>query len=151
MTRLPAATTSSAPALPARLRMVVTRLARRLRQQGDAAASPTQLAALATIERDGPITFGELATIERVRPPTITAAVGRLEEQQLVQRRTDSRDRRVARVEITAHGRRLLAQSRSRKTAYLERQLAALGSDERATLERAAEILERVLEDEERP
>lgn len=140
----------TAPALPSRLRMVVTRLARRLRQQGEAPASPTQLAALATIERDGPLTFGALAAIERVRPPTITAAVGRLEEQGLVHRRTDARDRRVARVEITNQGRRLLAQSRSRKTAYLERQLAALSAGERATLERAAGILERVLE-EERP
>jgi DNA-binding MarR family transcriptional regulator len=148
MTRSPTTTEPVAPALPGRLRMVVTRLARRLRQQTGAAASPTQLAALATIERDGPLTLGALAAIERVRPPTITAAVGRLEEQRLVHRRTDPRDRRVSRVEITSQGRRLLAQSRSRKTAYLERQLAALTSDERDTLERAADILERVMEKE---
>jgi DNA-binding MarR family transcriptional regulator len=148
MTRSPTATEPIAPALPSRLRMVVTRLARRLRQQGEAAASPTQLAALATIERDGPLTLGALAAIERVRPPTITAAVGRLEEQGLVDRRADARDRRFAHVEITSQGRRLLAQSRSRKTAYLERQLAALTADERDTLERAAAILERVLEEE---
>ena len=148
MIRTTAATAPVAPALPSRLRMVVTRLARRLRQQGESAASPTQLAALATIERDGPLTLGALAAIERVRPPTITAAVGRLEEQGLVHRRPDARDRRVARVEITRHGRRLLAESRSRKTAYLEQQLAALSADERATLTRAATILERVLEKE---
>src|SRR5712691_12800757 len=114
MTPIPdtAETIADAPALPARLRMVVTRLARRLRQQGESAASPTQLAALATIERDGPLTLGALAAIERVRPPTITAAVGRLEEQGLVHRRIDARDRRVARVAITSHGRRLLAESR---------------------------------------
>ena len=128
--------------------MVVTRLARRLRQQGEPAASPTQLAALATIEREGPLTLGALAAIERVRPPTITAAVGRLEEQRLVHRRTDAHDRRVAHVEITSRGRRLLAQSRSRKTAYLESQLAALTAEERNTLERAAAILERLLEKE---
>lgn len=148
MTRSTAATEPVAPALPSRLRMVVTRLARRLRQQGESAASPTQLAALATIERDGPLTLGTLAAIERVRPPTITAAVGRLEEQGLVHRRIDARDRRVARVAITSHGRRLLAESRSRKTAYLEQQLAALSADERATLSQAATILERVLERE---
>ena len=148
MTRSPTTTEPVAPALPGRLRMVVTRLARRLRQQGESAASPTQLAALATIERDGPLTLGALAVIERVRPPTITAAVGRLEEQGLVRRRTDARDRRVARVEISSRGRRLLAESRSRKTAYLEQQLAALSADERATLARAATILERVLEKE---
>ena len=148
MTQSPTTEPATAPALPSRLRMVVTRLARRLRQQGEASASPTQLAALATIERDGPLTLGALADIERVRPPTITAAVGRLEERGLVRRRIDARDRRVARVEITPQGRRLLAQSRSRKTANLERQLEALTADERDTLERAAEILERVLEKE---
>jgi DNA-binding MarR family transcriptional regulator len=148
MTRAPAPARVDAPVLPARLRLVVTRLARRLRQQGETAASPTQLAALATIERDGPITLGDLAAVERVQPPTITAAVGRLEEQQLVRRRADTRDRRVARVEITAAGRRLLAHARSRKTEYLERQLAALSPDERAALERAVPILERVLEEE---
>jgi DNA-binding MarR family transcriptional regulator len=148
MTRAPAPTRVDAPVLPARLRLVITRLARRLRQQGETAASPTQLAALATIERDGPITLGDLAAVERVQPPTITAAVGRLEEQQLVRRRADTRDRRVARVEITAAGRRLLAHTRSRKTEYLERQLAALSPDERAALERAVPILERVLEEE---
>ena len=148
MTRTAAAASPTATALPGRLRMVVTRLARRLRQQAESAASPTQLAALATIERDGPLTLGALAAIERVRPPTITAAVGRLEEQGLVRRRTDPRDRRVAHVEITAPGRRLLAESRSRKTAYLERRLAALMPGERRTLEQAAGILERVLEEE---
>src|ERR1700730_10127182 len=139
MTRSTTATEPVA-ALPSRLRMVVTRLGRRLRQQGESAASPTQLAALATIERDGPLTLGTLAAIERVRPPTITAAVGRLEEQGLVHRRIDARDRRVARVAITSHGRRLLAESRSRKTAYLERQLAALSADDGATISRAATI-----------
>jgi DNA-binding MarR family transcriptional regulator len=135
-----------APALPTRLRLAVTRLARRLRQQAETEASPTQLAVLATVERDGPITLGELAAVERVQPPTITAAVGRLEQRGLVQRRTDPDDRRVARVEITPEGRRLLEQSRSRKTAYLERRLAALSAHERVTLERAAGILERLVE-----
>jgi DNA-binding MarR family transcriptional regulator len=139
-------TTAPEPGLPARLRLAITRLARRLRQQGEPAVSPTQLSALATIERDGPLTLGTLAAVERVQPPTITAAVGRLEQRELVRRSTDAADRRVARVEITPAGRRLLEQSRSRKTAYLERKLADLSPDERDTLERAAAILERLLE-----
>lgn len=132
--------------LPDRLRLAVTRLARRLRQQGDADASPTQLSALATIERRGPITLGELATAERVQPPTVTAAIQRLETQGLVRRRTDEADRRVVRVEITAPGRKLLARHRSLKTAYLARRLRSLTAEERATLERASEILDRLLE-----
>ena len=125
--------------------MVVTRLARRLRQQGEASASPTQLAALATIERDGPLTLGALAAIERVRPPTITAAVGRLEERGLVRRRIDAH-RRAARVEITPRAGACSRRAAPRKTAYLERQLARLTP--MSVFERAAEILERVLEKE---
>ncbi|MBA2326124.1 MAG: MarR family transcriptional regulator [Actinobacteria bacterium] len=134
--------------LAERLRLVITRLARRLRQQAEAPISPTQSAALATIERRGPLTLGELAETERVQPPTITAAVGRLEEQGLVERHRDPDDRRVTRVQVTDAGRRLLAETRSRTSAYLERRVGELSGRDRATLERAAAILERLLEDQ---
>jgi DNA-binding MarR family transcriptional regulator len=136
------------PDLPTRLRLVVTRLARRLRQRAEASLSPTQAAVLATIDRRGPLTLGELAEAERVQPPTITAAVDRLENQGLVRRRREAADRRVVEVQITAAGRDLLDQARSRKSAYLEQRLASLSARDRATLERAAAILERVLEEE---
>ncbi len=135
--------------LAERVLLAVTRLARRLRQHGDAGdASPTQVSALATIDRRGPITLGELATAERVQPPTITAAIDRLEGQGLVRRRTDEQDRRVVRVEITAVGRKLLARNRSSKTAYLAKRLRALSPEEAATLQEAAVILDRLLERE---
>jgi len=150
-----AAPTGSVPSAPAagpagdlaeRLRLAITRLARRLRQEGDTDASPTQLSALATIERRGPITLGELATAERIQPPTVTAAIDRLETQGLVRRQVDDADRRVTRVAVTADGRKLLARQRSRKTAYLARRLRALTPDEHATLDAAAAILDRVLD-----
>jgi len=135
--------------LAPRLRLAVTRLARRLRQQADLpGVSPTQVSALSTIERDGPLTLGELAGLERVQPPTITSAVARMEEQGLVLRQVDERDRRIHRVEITTAGRKLLDKSRSRKNAYLERRLHALTDDERATIERAAVLLEAILEED---
>jgi DNA-binding MarR family transcriptional regulator len=133
---------------PERLRLVVTRLARRLRQQVDTSISPTQQSALATVERRGSLTVGELAAIERVQPPTITAAVTRLTDQGLVARRSDPHDGRVVRVEITAAGRRLLQRIRSRKNAYLERRLRTLSPEEIETLDAAAGILERVLEED---
>ena len=131
-----------------RLRLAVTRLARRLRQHADVAVSPTQLAVLATLERRGLITLGELAAAERVQPPTITAAVARLEAAGFVGRRADPDDRRVARAAITPAGKSLLAGSRSAKAAYLARRLAPLTPDERATLIEAVGLLERMLEDE---
>jgi len=141
-------TTETETDLPERLRLAVTRLARRLRQQAETDASPTQLSALATIERRGPITLGDLAACERIQPPTVTAAIGRLEQQGLVLRRPDEDDRRIARVEITGAGRKLMARQRSRKTAYLARRLRGLAPREREVLAEATTILDRVLEDD---
>src|SRR4051794_39949556 len=61
------------------LLVMVTRLARRLRRLNDDGISPTQRSILTTLEKHGPLTHGDLADAERVRPPTITAAVDRLE------------------------------------------------------------------------
>jgi DNA-binding MarR family transcriptional regulator len=134
--------------LPARLRLVVTRLARQLRQRAVVDLTPSQISALATIERAGPVTLGELAALERVQPPSVTVVVTRLEEKGLVVRRQDPQDRRVVRVETTKDGRRLLARSRSRKDAELDRRLRRLSDEERATLASAAAILERLVEPE---
>jgi len=135
--------------LAARLRLSVTRLARRLRQKSDVEATASQISALATIERLGPLTIGELSTAERVQPPSMTRIVAGLEELVLIQRQTDERDRRVARVRVTPIGQRLLERSRSKKNAYLAARLGSLSDDERAALARAADILERLLESDE--
>jgi DNA-binding MarR family transcriptional regulator len=129
-----------------RLRMVVARLSRRLRQEANEGATPSQLAALATVERHGPITLGDLAGHERVRPPTMTRIVAGLEETRLVRREIDPSDRRVARVTITSEGTRLLARSRTRKDAFLASLLEQLEPDELAIVERAVPILERLVE-----
>src|SRR3954452_651844 len=137
--------------LAPRLRLAITRLGRRLRRQADLpGVSPTQISALATVERAGPVTLGELATLEGVRPPTITAAIARMEEDGLVVRTVDERDRRINRVAVSPAGAKLLAKSRSRKNAYLERQLRELPGEDRAVLARAASILEALLEDDPR-
>ena len=129
------------------LLMVVTRLARRLRRLADDGISPTMRSILNTLEKQGPLTHGELAASERVKPPTITAAVDRLEQDGLVNRVRCDQDRRVTRVEISDAGRDLLDQGRRQRTAYLERRLRALSADDRAALAAAAPALERLLDD----
>ena len=130
------------------LLMVVTRLARRLRRVAAAdGVTPTQRSILTTLERRGPLTHGELASAERVRPPTITVAVDRLEEQGLAVRNRDDADRRVARVALTDAGRTLLADARRERTAYLEQRLRALSPADRAAIAAAAPALARLLED----
>ena len=127
------------------LRLAVTRMARRLRQLADSDLSPSQLSALSTIERRGPMTLGELAAAEGVQPPTVTGAVTRLEEAGLVARATHERDRRVSMVAVTSAGLERLRRSRRAKEAFLARGLASMPEEDRATLARASALLEGML------
>lgn len=136
--------------LAARLRLVITRTARRLRQQVGTDLGPSQTAALATIERHGPLTPSELAEIERVQRPTATRIVARLEDAGLVDRVADPTDGRSFTVSVTGDGRALMNKLRTRKNAYLARRIRGLDEEDLATLDRAAEILEDLLEGERR-
>ncbi len=132
--------------LASRLRVDLARVARRLRQAADSGLSPSQTSALATIERRGPMTPSELAAVERVQRPTVTRLVVRLSELGLVSRTPDPADGRSTLLAVTAAGSSLLADARTRKDVFLSERLAGLSAADRATLERAAELLEGMLE-----
>src|SRR6187200_1072562 len=140
--------TRSTGAVAVSLRLAVTRTARRLRQEAASELSPSLLSALATLDRHGPLTPSELAARERVQRPTMTRILARLQEAGLVDRAADPVDGRSALVSASPAGRALLARARTRKDAFLARRMRALDADDRATLDRAAEILERLLEAE---
>jgi DNA-binding MarR family transcriptional regulator len=133
--------------LAARLRLAVTRLSRQLRQQVVGGLTPSQLAALATVERLGVPSLGELAAAEQVRPPSMTRIVESLVGAGLVERVVDSSDRRFARVRLTGEGRRTLQRTRSRKTAFLVRRLERLPAAERGALEDLVTLLEHLVEE----
>ena len=133
-----------ATALAARLRLAVTRLARRLRQEAEAGVTPSMLSALSSAERQGSLTMRDLCHVEQVQPPTMTRIVAALVEAGLVVREQDTADGRVAWVTVTTEGRRLLERSRRRKEAYLAKSLRSLEPEELRTLEAAAQILERL-------
>jgi DNA-binding MarR family transcriptional regulator len=133
------------PDLAGQLRLTVVRAARRLRQEAGTDLSPSLTAALSTVERHGPLIPSELAARERVQRPTATRVLARLEEQGLIERMPDPRDGRSSLVTVTTAGRELLAELRTRKTAFLAARIETLTAEERATLERASDILERML------
>ncbi|HEY2602642.1 MAG TPA: MarR family transcriptional regulator [Thermoleophilaceae bacterium] len=135
--------------LSPRLRLAITRTARRLRQEADAGLSPSLTAALSTLERHGPLTPSRLAEIERIQRPTATRLVAKLEEQGLVEREPDPEDGRVCHVAVTREGRELVKRMRNRKNAFLSKRLRNLHEDDLRTLERATAILEAILEDPE--
>lgn len=131
--------------LAAELQREVGRLRRRLVTERPAdAISPGALAVLGTLERQGSMSIGQLAEVERVRPSSMTSTVNALELSGLVSRRRPPEDRRVALAQITTLGRRQLAQGRRVGDDWLARQIATLGSDERAALRRAVPLLERI-------
>ena len=121
-------------------------MARRLRQEAGVDLGPSQVAALATVERHGPLSPSELAEIERIKRPTATRIVRHLEDGGLLERVRDPQDGRASILSITGEGRALLKRLRERKTAYLAKRLASLNTEDRRTLERAAELLEGMLE-----
>jgi DNA-binding MarR family transcriptional regulator len=143
-------TISTESELPARLRLVIARTARRLRQEAGDGLSPSLTAALATIENHGPLTPSALAEAERIQRPTATRVLRRLEEEGLIARTTDPADGRSATVAVTREGRALLKRLRSRKNAYLARRLRDLPPEDLESLERAAGVLERLLDGERR-
>ncbi|MDQ1366462.1 MAG: hypothetical protein QOE57_2504 [Acidimicrobiaceae bacterium] len=138
-------TTPIVDVLPSQLRLTVMRLSRRLRQEAGADITLSQLSALSTVERRGPVSLKELADVERITPPSMTRISTCLEERGLVMRTVDAADRRVARLAITDSGLELLAKTRSRRDAYLAARLQALAPHELATLTDALPILERLV------
>ena len=121
-----------------------------MRQEAGDELSPSIMAALATIENRGPLTPSELAEFERIKRPTATRVLRRLEDDGLIERTADPSDGRSAVVSVTREGAALLKKLRSRKNAYLARRLRELPDEDVETLSRAAAVLERLLDGERR-
>src|ERR1700742_4878846 len=102
-----------------RLRVALARLSRRLRRHEVAGLTPTQLAALATVERAGPMRLGDLAAAEGVAPSTLTRIVSVLEDLGYVRRDADPRDARASPLAVTPRGHETLEQLRDEGTAML--------------------------------
>jgi DNA-binding MarR family transcriptional regulator len=142
-TSAPSATSpETSEEIAGRLRLSATRLARRLRQEAHTGLSPSQLSALAAVERHGPLTLGALADHEQVAPPSVTRVVAKLETDGFLTRQPDPADRRVTRVVVTTKGRNLLSTSRRRKTTWLATRLESLDPEARACLAEALDALD---------
>jgi DNA-binding MarR family transcriptional regulator len=126
----------------ARLRLVVSRLARQLRQHATGGLTPSQFSALTTIDYRGTLRLGELAAAESVAPPTITRVVGALVEAGLVERRGDPDDARSALVAVTDAGRAAMRAVRAERTALLARRFRRLSPEQREQLPDALNLLQ---------
>jgi DNA-binding MarR family transcriptional regulator len=130
-----------------RLHSAAIHLLRRARR-GDplTGATPAQLSALSVL-MSGPKTLGDLAAAEQVRAPTISRLAAEMERIGLIRRRPDPNDARVARVEMSAKGRRALTKGRELRISDIEARVRRLGASELDTLEKAVQVIEGMLRD----
>jgi DNA-binding MarR family transcriptional regulator len=135
---------SSAVEVADRLHSAAIHLLRRVRKQ-DTGEGPARLSALSVLVFGGPMTLGQLAAAEQVRPPTMTRIVTGLEQGGLALRTADPLDARRVRICATAKGVRLLQRGRKRRIEYLAHHLGVLSGEELETLRKAVAALEKVL------
>ena len=132
-------------ALASALRLSVMRLARRMRaQRAETSLTLSQLAALATLDRHGALTPGELAAHEKVQPPSMTRLLAVLEAQGLVTRAPHPTDGRQVVVQASPAGQALLREDRRRRDAWLAQRMRTLDPEELAVLRQAATILDKL-------
>jgi DNA-binding MarR family transcriptional regulator len=130
------------------LSLAVVRLARQLRfRRPDSPVSLSQLSALATLSKEGPMTPGALAVRERVRPPSMTRVIASLADLGFVDRAAHPDDGRQVLVSVSASGAELIEVERRASREWLQQRLAALTRDERETLMEAADLMSAIVDE----
>ena len=132
-----------------RLHSAAIRLLRRVRVvDSESGLSAPKLSALSVLHFGGPTSLSALARVEQVRAPTMSKLVADLEADGLVTKRTDRKDQRGVRIEVTAKGRALMEEGRRKRLALLRNRLAALPRTDLHTLSAAADLVLRVAAEE---
>ena len=135
-----------AAALADKLHSAAIHLLRQLRKEDDATGlSAPRLSALSVVVFGGPLTLGQLASAEQVKPPTMTRIVTGLEKDGLVKRLGDASDRRLTRIQATAKGRQVLMAGRARRVERLAAAVRRLDASRLAELARGAQLLEGIV------
>jgi DNA-binding MarR family transcriptional regulator len=131
--------------LAAELRPRLNSVVRLLRREASLGLTPQQTAVLNTLSDGAPRRMSELAECEQVSQPTMTVLVDRLERHEWVTRETDSADRRVVRVRITAAGKEMATRVAEARIALLAERLTGLSDDDRAAIAAALPALGRLV------
>ncbi len=128
------------------VRMAITRLSRRLRnQRSDMSLTASQLSALAALDQHGPLTPGALAEHERVQPPSMTRVLAALEEKGLVASTAHPTDRRQKVVVVTPAAHAMLVADRRAREEWLAQRMRELSAAEVAALRAATPVLEKLM------
>ncbi|HSY16576.1 MAG TPA: MarR family transcriptional regulator [Jatrophihabitantaceae bacterium] len=129
------------------LRPSLLRLTRTIRnQRADMSITLGQLSALGSLEKSGPISAGELASCERVQPPSMTKVIASLEQRGLVRREAHPTDKRQVIIALTDSGRTLLDSERRSRDAWLLQRFSSLTAAERMLLLELVPVLDKLAE-----
>lgn len=128
------------------IRVVVGRLRRRLKETYDnEELTPTQTAVLSRLSKDGPASTSDLAAAERVRPQSMAATLGVLDERGLIQRRPDPGDGRRQLISLSESGTAYVDDARRAREEWLARSLeSGYTEEERQTIIEALALLDRL-------
>ncbi|OFJ53327.1 Rv0880 family HTH-type transcriptional regulator [Mycolicibacterium grossiae] len=130
------------------LSLATVRLARQLRfRRPDSPVSLSQLSALATLAKEGPMTPGALAVRERVRPPSMTRVIASLVDLGLVDRSAHPDDGRQVLVAVSRAGAELIEVERRASREWLQQRLAALTAEQRGVLLEAADLMSALVDE----
>jgi DNA-binding MarR family transcriptional regulator len=135
------------PMLPARLRLAIGRLNRRIRVDSAAVLPPLQTSVLVTLEEHEPLRLSELARREAVTPPTMSRVLAALDDAGLLVRTPDPQDARSALIQLSEQGHEAIRRIRTERTASLALRLDRLDPAQRAALEAALPALEILVEE----
>ncbi|GAB3422680.1 MarR family winged helix-turn-helix transcriptional regulator [Flindersiella endophytica] len=139
-----------ATAAASELRLQLSRVTRRLRQQTDRSdLTMSQLSVLSRLYQAERATPSELAASEGIRPQTMSKTLDLLELAGYIGRTPDPRDRRRVLIELTDQARTAIAEDRQRKANWLASAMSTvLTADERDLLIRATPLLAKLADAE---
>jgi DNA-binding MarR family transcriptional regulator len=131
--------------LASAVRLSITRAARKLRaQRVNQSITLSQLSALATVSKYGPLSAGEVAAAEQMQPPSMTKILAALEAAGLIDRAPHPEDRRQSVISISADGEQLLEDEGRARDEWLAQRLAAISEVDRNRLLQAMDVLDRL-------
>ncbi len=147
--RLPVPESKTASDLAAQIRTVLSRLKRRLREQGERGdLTPSQISVLLRLEKDGAATVSGLARAEGMRPQSMSSIVTSLQDAGLVGSSSDPNDGRQTLMSLSKKCEKLLRESRAARQDWLTTTiLEKLSAQEQQKLSAALELLSRLTED----
>jgi DNA-binding MarR family transcriptional regulator len=147
--RPPVPESETASDLAAQIRTILSRLKRRLREQGGRGdLTPSQISVLLRIEKEGAATVSGLARAEGMRPQSMSSIVTSLQDAGLVSGIADPNDGRKTLMSLSKKCEKLLREGRAARQDWLTAIiLQKLSAQEQQQLFTTLELLSRLTED----